>query len=134
MPPPSTTIRRQRRFCSWSPAPAIAEVLASLLSNAPTQHKHVKDILRASRLPLLPADDPEVAKDLKKVAKGVALSPVLLVRGDIGTDRPMHIADGYHRVCASYHLSEDTEVPCRLVDLPLITLADVVPDGRRTQK
>jgi hypothetical protein len=82
--------------------------------------QHAKDILRAARLALLPADDPEVARDLKNVAKGNALSPILLVRGDLGQGRDLQIADGYHRVCASYHLGEDTEIPCRLVDLPAI--------------
>jgi hypothetical protein len=28
------------------------------------------------------------------------------------------VADGYHRICASYHLDEDTEIPCRMVALP----------------
>lgn len=47
-----------------------------------------KDILRAARLPLLPADNP-------------------------------HVADGHHRVCASFHTDENTEIPCRLaVDEP----------------
>jgi len=32
--------------------------------------------------------------------------------------RPLQIADGYHRVCASYHLNEDTEIPCRIADIP----------------
>ena len=95
-----------------------AEALATLMSQATTVLHPVKDILRAARLPLLPADDPEVAKDLKKVKDGTALSPVLLVRGDLDSGRPLQIADGYHRVCASYHLSEDTEIPCRLVDPP----------------
>lgn len=31
---------------------------------------------------------------------------------------PLQIADGYHRVCASYHLNEDTEIPCRIADIP----------------
>ena len=87
-------------------------------AKAPTIQQHAKDILRAARLPLLPADDPEVAKDLAKVIAGEALSPILLVRGDVGSDRPLQIADGYHRVCASYELSEDTEIPCRLISLP----------------
>ena len=82
----------------------------------------MKDILRAARLPLLPADDPEVAKDLKKVAKGIALSPVLLIRGDFESGRPLEIADGYHRVCASYHHGENVAVPCRLVDPPAIAV------------
>ncbi len=98
------------------------EVLTALLSQAPTVQQHAKDILRAARLPLLPVDDPEVAKDLKRVRKGVALSPVLLVRGDLATGVPLQIADGYHRVCASYHVGEDAEVPCRIVGLPSIAL------------
>ena len=96
------------------------EVLTALLSQASTVQQHAKDILRAARLPLLGVDDPEVAKDLKRVRRGVALSPVLLVRGDLGTGIPLQIADGYHRVCASYHLDEDADVPCRIVALPAI--------------
>jgi len=34
----------------------------------------------------------------------------LLVR----TDHKLVIADGYHRVCAIYYLSEDLEIPCRI--------------------
>lgn len=98
--------------------PELAKRCAELLSEAPTVQQHAKDVLRSSRLALLPADDPEVAKDLRKIASGTPLSPILLVRGDIAADRPMQIADGYHRVCASYHVSEDSEIPCRLVSLP----------------
>ncbi|MCK9878140.1 hypothetical protein MXD59_20615 [Frankia sp. Ag45/Mut15] len=43
-----------------------------------------------------------------------ALSPVLLVRGDLMSGRALQVADGYHRVCASYHTDENTEIPCRL--------------------
>src|SRR5674536_379763 len=68
-------------------SPPASEALAGLLSHAPTVHHPVKDILRAARLSLLPADDAEVAKDLKKVAEGTALSPILLVRGDLATGR-----------------------------------------------
>jgi len=75
-----------------------------------------KDLLRAAGLPLLPLDDPEVAKDLAKVKAGAKLSPVLLVRGD-----PLWVADGYHRICASYHLDEDAEIPCRIVARPRAT-------------
>ena len=98
------------------------EVLVALLSQASTVQQHAKDILRAARLPLLLADDPEVARDLKRVGKGVALSPILLVRGDLRTGVPLQIADGYHRVCASYHLDENVDVPCRIVELPAIAV------------
>jgi hypothetical protein len=30
----------------------------------------------------------------------------------------MIVADGYHRICASYYLDEDIEISCRLVDSP----------------
>jgi hypothetical protein len=29
---------------------------------------------------------------------------------------PLWVADGYHRICASYYLDEKIEVPCRIVD------------------
>jgi hypothetical protein len=74
------------------------------------RHFAAKDILRAAGLPLLGPDDPEVAADLGKVKIGGKLSPVLLVQGI-----PLWVADGYHRVCASYHLDEKTPVPCRMV-------------------
>ncbi len=52
-----------------------------------------------------------------KVHDGVKLSPVLLVRGSLG-GWPLIVADGYHRICASHHLDENADVPCRIVDLP----------------
>jgi hypothetical protein len=29
------------------------------------------------------------------------------------------IADGYHRVCASYYTADDADIPARIVDLPV---------------
>jgi hypothetical protein len=87
------------------------------LRSAPIIHRKAKDLLRASDLPVLPADNVHVAKDLAKIRKAVKLSPVLLVRGDARTGRPLLIADGYHRICASYHVREDDDIPCRVVDL-----------------
>jgi hypothetical protein len=57
---------------------ARVEVLTALLSQVPTMHHAAKDVLRAAGLPLLPHDDPEVAKDLTRLADEVALSPGLL--------------------------------------------------------
>jgi len=76
-------------------------------------HRQAKDILRASQLALLSQDNKHVAADLQKVASGAALSPILLIRGS-GT-HPLIVADGYHRVCASYWLDENTNIPCVLV-------------------
>jgi hypothetical protein len=95
----------------------VSSALVEELRGAGTMTRKAKDILRASRLVLLPVDDPEVAKDLKRVATGESLSPVLLVRGQAGAGVPLIVADGYHRVCASYHISEDAEIPCRIASL-----------------
>ena len=93
----------------------VARAVAALRA-APITHHKAKDILRASGLALLPPENPHVAKDLHKVSSGQALSPVLLVRGDLDRGIPLVVADGYHRVCASHHLDEDADIPCRLAD------------------
>jgi hypothetical protein len=92
--------------------------LVDALRAADTVSRKAKDLLRASRLSLLARDDVHVAADLKKVSHGTRLSPVLLVRGRARDDVPLVVADGYHRICASYHLDENADIPCRLVDLP----------------
>ena len=97
---------------------AAARKLVAGLRSAPTLHKKAKDLLRASRLPLLPRDNPHVAEDLKKIKKGKPLSPVLLVRGDAGLDVPLTVADGYHRICASWYRDENIPIACRIVSLP----------------
>ncbi|KAB1230925.1 hypothetical protein [Chryseobacterium viscerum] len=81
------------------------------LKKAPTITKKSKDILRASKLSLLPETNIHVKENLKKVEKNKKLSPILLVRGQ----NELIIADGYHRLCCSYYLTEDLEVPCRLI-------------------
>ena len=98
--------------------PAIAKKAVAALRRAPTVHKHAKDLLRASALPLLPRDNAHVASDLKKIRKGKALSPVLLLRGDAYNGAPMIVADGYHRICASWYRDENVLIACRIVSLP----------------
>jgi hypothetical protein len=97
-------------YLSLLVAPSVALKLSKALKKSELVRFKAKDILRASGLPLLDSDDPEVAADLDKVRSGTKLAPVLLVRGI-----PVWVADGYHRVCASYHLDEKTPVPCRIV-------------------
>jgi hypothetical protein len=94
-----------------------AKALTRRLRTAPLEHRKAKDLLRASRLPLLAPDNFHVLKDLKKVTQGRLLSPVLCVRGVLRADVALTVADGYHRICASYHLDEDADIPCRMVDL-----------------
>ena len=64
-----------------------------------------KDLLRASRLPMLEQDNKHVASDLAKVKSGLKLSPILLVRGRIDKNRepgdrrrvPPHLRELLHR-------------------------------------
>jgi hypothetical protein len=85
------------------------------LTKAGITHRKAKDILRASALALLGRDNKHVAADLAKVTHGERLSPVLLIRGRSDRGAPLIIADGYHRVCASYWIDENAEIPCKLV-------------------
>jgi hypothetical protein len=93
-----------------------AEQLVEKLKTAEIMLHPAKDVLRSTQLALLPADDPAVVRDLDKVAQGQLLSPVLIVRGVLSKGIAAVIADGYHRVCASYHLSENEQIPCRIID------------------
>jgi hypothetical protein len=99
------------------PADATDATVASLRA-APRPTRKAKDILRASGLALLPKDNPHVAADPGKVHDGKDLSPILLVQREARRARPLLIADGYHRVCASYWLDENTDIPCRLGSCP----------------
>jgi hypothetical protein len=96
---------------------ATADATVAALRTAPLLRRKAKDLFRASRLSNLPPDNVHVRRDLDKVSKGVMLSPVLLVRGKLTEDAPLTVADGYHRICASYQIDEDADVPCRMVDL-----------------
>jgi hypothetical protein len=103
-------------YLSLIMAPARAKQVVARLRKAVIVRRKGKDLLRTSRLPPLPPENFQVARNLKKVRDGKKLSPVLLVRGRLTADVPLTIADGYHRVCASYHLDQDAEIPCRIVD------------------
>lgn len=109
--------------------PPVVTAVVDAFRQAPTTHHRANDLLRASGLPLVAADDPEVAKDLKRVRRGEALAPVLLVRGGLPAGRPLCIADGYHRICASYHVDEDSDILGCVVDLPAARTAAGLPPG-----
>ena len=92
---------------------AAAKLVKAMRKEKALQRYAAKDILRAAGLPLLGPDDSEVSADLEKAKLGQKLSPVLLVQGI-----PLWVADGYHRVCASYHLDEKILVPCLMTVRP----------------
>lgn len=95
-----------------------ADAIVESLRQMSLMRRKAKDLLRASGLAVLDGTDVHVAKDLAKVHEGKLLSPVLLVRGQGDAGIPLIVADGYHRICASYHLDEDADIPCKLVDFP----------------
>jgi hypothetical protein len=94
------------------PPARVASLLRKLRKASIAQFK-AKDIFRASELSLLGISNTHVEKDRQKIARGIKLSPLLLVRD------PEHgrviIADGYHRLCAVYSFEEDVSIPCKIV-------------------
>ena len=98
-------------------APPLAARLVVALRVAPTVLWQSKDLLRASRLAALDGDNPHVTKDLHKIKTGIALSPVLLIRGDLERAMPLIVADGYHRICAAHLVDENEAIHCRITDL-----------------
>ena len=94
------------------PPKKVAKVVASL-RKVKISHFKAKDIFRASGLSLLGVSNSHVDKDRKKIQKGAALSPLLLVRApELGK---VIVADGYHRLCAVYGMDEDALIPCQIV-------------------
>jgi hypothetical protein len=93
---------------------SVDKTVAALKTVDPVFQK-AKDILRAAGLKLLPDTNAHVRSDLAKISDGKKLSPILLVRGNAVGGFPLQIADGYHRVCASYLTDENTDIPCHLV-------------------
>ncbi|WP_291511087.1 hypothetical protein [Acidithiobacillus sp.] len=82
------------------------------LASADMTHFYAKDIFRASGSSLLGVSNSHVQKDVKKIRKGIALSPLLLLRDPRSTR--LIIADGYHRLCAVYRFDEDANIPCKI--------------------
>jgi hypothetical protein len=101
-----------RRFLKLVFAPEDARSLTASLRKASLQKFPAKDVLRATQQQPTSKKDPDVAKQLKKMRRGQALSPVLLVR--VPGQAKLLVADGYHRVCAAYLQDENEEIPCKI--------------------
>ncbi len=93
--------------------PNVVSKLIKQLKRSPMVYFKAKDIFRASQLSLLGVSNSHVITNVEKIDKGIALSPILLVR-DNGTVKTI-IADGYHRMCAVYTFDEDVLIPCKIV-------------------
>jgi hypothetical protein len=92
---------------------ARAQVIVQQLRKTVRTAFKAKDIFRASQLSLLGVSNSHVDKDSKKIAAGLQLSPLLLVRDEV--HGRVLIADGYHRLCAIYLVDEDALIHCRIV-------------------
>ncbi len=90
----------------------VAQMVAGLRGAAIVQFK-AKDIFIASQLPLLGFSNSHVARDRKKIRKGLGLSPLLLVRDE--QNGKVVLADGYHRLCAIYAFNEDALIQCKII-------------------
>jgi hypothetical protein len=73
----------------------------------------VRDILRASQNELKPETNENVQKQFVKMFYGEPVAPIALVR----KDQKLFIADGYHRMCATYYLDKDCEIRGVLVGI-----------------
>lgn len=107
-----------RHYLSLLYPQAVAKRLVRNLTRAPTRRAIAKDLLRAGNLDLLSADESHVKQDLKRIRRGKALPPVLLIRGDMSRGIPLLVADGYHRICASCYFDEDAPVAYRIAPKP----------------
>lgn len=105
-------------FLSLLMPPAAAHRIAGDMRNADTTERKAKDVLRAvgpdsnPLAALLPRTNTGVAKQLRRIRQGRALSPVLLVV-DIAR-HTLLIADGDHRVAAAYWTDENALIRCRI--------------------
>ena len=96
--------------------PILAAKLVDHFRSAVIIDVKAKDVIRAAGLSLLSKDNFHVHRDLKKIEESIPLSPILLVRGNGARSIPLVIADGYHRTCAIYVHSEDSDIKARIVD------------------
>lgn len=90
-----------------------ASKAVAALKTAPVIRYKAADLIRASRVKLPKSGDRPCKLELKKIRKGEALCPVLLVRD--GELKKVIIADGFHRICAAYFIDPDVILHCKLV-------------------
>ena len=93
--------------------PKEATRVVARLKRAPVVQFKSKDIFRASGLSLMGVSNFFVERDRRKILRGEALSPILLVRD--GAHGRVVVADGYHRLCSVYAIDSEAPIPCKIV-------------------
>jgi hypothetical protein len=100
------------RYLSLLFKPRKCRKLLRKLRAAPMSEYPAKDILRASRTPMSEVAAFDWRRQQQEIRDGKALSPILIVRRNDGSD--LIIADGFHRMCALFSEDEQIKVPCKI--------------------
>lgn len=103
-------------YLSLNAKPKAVRAALEKLRAAGVERFEAKDILRASGMELLPQDDENVVKQFERIRAGEPLSPCLIVRGNLGRGYRAQIADGYHRICASFYIDPSVQIPVHIAD------------------
>jgi hypothetical protein len=89
----------------------IDKAVTDLKAAAIAEYKAI-DLLRAAQLTVPKADDRPTREQIKKIERGEAVSPVLIVR--VPALKKVIVADGFHRICAAYRIDPDVMLHCKL--------------------
>ncbi len=99
-----------RRFLEILYGARRAKRYVARLKDAPICEYLAKDILRASGTSLLELQAFDWTKQHDEIRNGTPLSPILLIRREKANR--IVVADGFHRLCASFTFDEQSEVRC----------------------
>lgn len=105
--------RAAEAYLSLINTPSNVSKVIGALKAAPIEEFKATDLLRASQVKLPKSNDRPCKREIKKINKNEALSPVLLVRD--AALKKVIIADGFHRICAAYRIDPDVVLHCKLV-------------------
>lgn len=103
-----------RDFLALMMPDAFADKAVALLRAAPIVQLRANDILRASPAGYPTDSDPDVDKHVDQIKDGQPFAPVLLIQGTADTAPNLAIADGWHRVAATYLQDPTAMVPAKI--------------------
>lgn len=89
--------------------PDTADRLMASLEAAPTVSRMACDIVRTGCITLIPKDNLMVAHFMRHLRRGNMFKPLLLVEW-----RPLIVADGHHRLAASFYTDPGMLIPCKV--------------------
>ena len=96
--------------------PIQVESIIENLKKASISEFKVRDILRASKLPIFGISKDKINDNLDKIESKEELAPILLIRDP--RRRDLIIADGYHIVCSIFSLGhEEMLIKCKIISI-----------------